>query len=364
MERFRSAISHNIGLQFDDTKLGFLGEVLERRLQKLARSNDAYLRSLEHESSRGEMSALARELTVCETYFFRNQEQFHALAEVVFPARMRVARTPPALRVMSAGCASGEEAYSIAIAAREAIADPSWSIAIRAVDLNPDVLARAARGRYSAWSLRETPPQIRARWFCHSGRDMIVADTVRAGVTFELGNLASDDPQLWPTSAYDVIFCRNVLMYFSPDQMRAAVARIARSLAPGGFLFLGHAETLRGISDEFHLHNSHETFYYERKASGGKGKSGRPEISAPSTRAVPSAVGAVAAHSGEVHQNVVWLDSIRASGARVAKLLDNPSLPEVATAIPNTARDVAPVLDLLRHERFAEALDAGARNSR
>ena len=70
-------------------------------------------------------------------------------------------------------------------------------------------------------------------------------------------NLASDDPALWQPATYDVIFCRNVLMYFSPEQMRAAIGRLAASLAPGGYLFLGHAETLRGISDDFHLCHTH-----------------------------------------------------------------------------------------------------------
>ena len=100
LERFRAAIIQRIGLQFDDAKLGFLGEVLQRRLDRLGRTSDAYLQGLEYQTAGGEISALARELTVGETYFFRNNEQFRALAEVVLPERMRVDRTPRVLRLL------------------------------------------------------------------------------------------------------------------------------------------------------------------------------------------------------------------------------------------------------------------------
>jgi chemotaxis protein methyltransferase CheR len=144
LERFRAAIVDRIGLQFDDAKLGFLGEVLQRRLDKLGHSSEAYVWGLRRGMANGEIAALARELTVGETYFFRNIEQFHALAEVALRERMVVERTPRSLRLLSAGCASGEEAYSMAIVARQTIADPSWGASIRAVDLNPAVLDRSS----------------------------------------------------------------------------------------------------------------------------------------------------------------------------------------------------------------------------
>lgn len=148
VERFRAAIIAQIGLQFDDAKLGFLGEVLQRRLDKLGRSGDAYLRDLEHQPSSREITALARELTVGETYFFRNREQFRALAEVVLPERIRVHPAPKVLRLLSAGCASGEEAYSMAMVVRETILDPACKVEIRAVDLNPAALEKAARALF------------------------------------------------------------------------------------------------------------------------------------------------------------------------------------------------------------------------
>jgi len=83
--------------------------------------------------------------------------------------------------------------------------------------------------------------------------------------SFDERNLVDDDPIFWRPDSFDVVFCRNVMMYFSPEVMSAVVARISRALAPGGFLFLGHAETLRGVSHDFHLRHTHEAFYYQRR---------------------------------------------------------------------------------------------------
>jgi chemotaxis protein methyltransferase CheR len=351
LERFRATIIRGIGLQFDDAKLGFLGEVLERRLDKLGRPGAAYLSELEQGRWHGEFTALAQELTVGETYFFRNNEQFRALAEVALPERIRANGAAPiglpkTLRLLSAGCASGEEAYSMAIVARTTVTDACCDVLIRAVDLNPSALAKAARARYSSWALRDTPADIQRQWFRPDGREMILDEALRAAVRFGAGNLASDDPELWQPGAYDVVFCRNVLMYFSPEQMCAAIARIAQSLAPGGFLFLGHAETLRGVSEAFHLRHTHGTFYYERKESIAP-SGPRPQQAMP--KSPPPAAAPVAA------LGAAWFDEIREASARVAALV-----PLTAAAIPlddpPPLWDVAPALDLLRQERFVEAL--------
>jgi chemotaxis protein methyltransferase CheR len=346
LERFRAAIIRRIGLQFDDGKLGFLGEVLQRRLEKHGRSGNAYLWDLEHGPSNGEIAALARELTVGETYFFRNNEQFRALAEVVLPERIRAHPLHKVLRLLSAGCASGEEAYSMAIVARETVADPSWDVQIQAVDLNPASLEKAARARYSSWALRDTPLDVQRKWFRPDGRDMILDETVRAAVNFDAENLVSDDSVIWAPAAYDAIFCRNVLMYFAPDQMRAVIARIAGSLAPGGFLFLGHAETLRGVSDEFHLRHTHETFYYEVKDS-----------TEPTWRRPPQFVPRSASGGASAALDEAWFETIAKASERVAALMPGPIAASPPAGPPLVHWDLAPALDLLRQERFAEALD-------
>ena len=344
--RFRAALIQQIGLQFDDAKLGFLGEVLERRLTKLGHSSDSYLRTLECQPSNGEFPTLARELTVGETYFFRNIEQFHVLADVVLPARMNARGAMSTLRFLSAGCASGEEPYSIAMVAKDTIALPPWEVEISAVDINPAALQKAQRARYSAWALRETPADVQRKWFRADGQDMVLDKSICGAVRFDAGNLASDDPELWQAGRYDAIFCRNVLMYFSPEQMRAVIARIARSLAPSGFLFLGHAETLRGVSDQFHLHHSHGTFYYTLK-DGSEVLERAPAQIAPKTLPVCAL---------PVALDQAWFDTIRMATERVAALVPGMPGDNIRAASP-LPWNVAPAFDLLGQERFADALN-------
>lgn len=345
LERFRAAIIQQMGLQFDDAKSAFLREVLQRRLARLACVSASYLDKLAINPPRDELAALARELTVGETYFFRHNDQFRALAEVALPERMRVREGSKNLRLMSAGCASGEEAYSLAIVAQQAIANPSWNVAIRAVDLNPAVLEKAAQAHYSSWALREAPADLQRKWFRMESRQLVLDERVRRAVEFNLGNLASDDPALWQPALYDVIFCRNVLMYFAPDQMRAAIARIAASLAPGGYLFLGHAETLRGISDDFHLCHTHDTFYYQRKERLGEGRPKDIHIKAAANLAEAPAL------------TTAWVDTIRQASERVASLVATAKVAEAPRQSEVKGWKLTPALDLLRHERFGEALD-------
>jgi chemotaxis protein methyltransferase CheR len=320
-ERFRALVAQRLGLAFDDGKLPFLTEVMARRLEATRLASDAYLAMLAQGGD--ELAALARDLTVGETYFFRNADQFRALADVLTPHT----------RILSAGCASGEEPYSIAMTARETLADPS-AVSIHAIDVNPDALDRARRGRYTTWALRETS-DARRRWFEARGREITVEAAIRASVTFQLANLVADDAGLWAPARYDVIFCRNVIMYFGLEQQSAVVARLARALAPGGYLFLGHAETLRGLSQDFHLRHTHDTFYYQRR-----GGADEPRVEIERVADAPSITEG-------------WVDAIREAAARV-EALTQPRDPRPVTV----QWDLAAVFELIRRERFADALAA------
>jgi chemotaxis protein methyltransferase CheR len=346
VERFRVAIARSLGLQFDDSRLGLLDEVLQRRLAGLRICADAYLSDLETGRAAAEPATLARELTVGETYFFRNGEQFRALAEIVLPQRMAARAGARTLRILSAGCASGEEPYSVAILLREAILDPSWEVEVRAVDLNPAALEKAARGRYSSWALRETPAEAQRKWFRRDGRELVLDAGIRAAVRFAESNLAGDDAALWQPQSLDVVFCRNVIMYFVADRARALLARIERALRPGGYLFLGHAETLRGLSDDFHLRHTHETFYYQRKESA-EGAAARPGYPVAPSRAAFDAVSNIDAS---------WVEVIQAASDRVAALASDVRQASQASPGLMPRWDLAGVFDLLRTEHFAEAL--------
>jgi chemotaxis protein methyltransferase CheR len=347
IERFRGIIAARLGLEFEDSKLAMLSELLRRRLEQSgAGESDGYLAQLEGGKHGKELDAICSELTVAETYFFRNLSQFHALSEVALPERVRCRAKEHKLRVLSAGCATGEEAFSIAILLEDAGLDGSWEVSIRAVDVNPAVLARAVRGRFSSWALRETPPELQRKWFHQQGRDFLLDETIRGRVVFEQRNLAGDDPELWQPRAYDVIFCRNVLMYFTDEQARAAVARISRSLAPGGFLFLGHAETLRGLSQDFHLRHTHDAFYYERSGNDAATPLAGSPIKTPRVPATPL--------NALVEDSASWVGAIHAAAQRIRTL----ARPPAADADRLQIWDLASALDHLESDRFSEALDS------
>ena len=206
--------------------------------------------------SRAQVDALAGHLTTGETYFFRDPAVFEALASQVLPALVQEKRgRAKRLRIWSAGCCTGEEPYSLAIALRQAIPDlKDWQLTILATDLNPRFLHKAAAGIYGQWSFRGVPEATRDAWFRRTpeGRFEILP-AIRKMVTFACLNLVED---VFPalsnnTNAMDLIFCRNVLMYFSQEQLRKAVANLHRSLVQGGRLVVSATEASREVFGEF-----------------------------------------------------------------------------------------------------------------
>ncbi len=355
LERFRAAVTRLLGLAVDDARLPQLAEVLQARARAARADVPAYVDRFERGAGREEIVAVGGALTISETYFFRNIEQFHALREVVLPERSRAAGGGSRLRILSAGCASGEEAHSLAICAAELLPGPPWRFTVRGVDISPAMVERARAAAYAAWALRETPPEVMARWFRPSAPGSRPDDALRETVEFEVRNLAEEDGDLWAPGAYDVVFCRNVLMYFSPEAARRVVARAARSLRPGGYLFLGHAETLRGLSDAFHLCHTHGTFYYRVRGAGeGAVAPPAPAAGSRSTTREPDPV--------PPPEPGAWPETIRRAADRVRALTARSVVP-AAAPFPRAvaggagAAGVAVALDLLREERFGPALD-------
>lgn len=354
VERFREVLSRRLGLAFEDARLPHLAEVLRRRAEALGLDSGGYVDRLSRVPPREELGALSQTLTITETYFFRNLEQFSAFREKALPDLLARRGGMRRIRILSAGCASGEEAYSLAICTREAVSDPSWEVIVRGVDVNPAMIEKARSAKYSTWALRETPADVQRRWFRADGRDFVLDESVRGAVRLEQRNLAEDDPDLWSAGVYDVVFCRNVLMYFTPEGMRGLASLIARSLAPGGYLFLGHAETLRGLSNDFHLLHTHGTFYYQRK--DGPGSPALPTLPADRREGRPLCHLSAVPEVGDT-----WVDAIRRASERIRTLTEchrEPAGSPVAGAVPpGRSWDVGEGFDLLRQERFAAALE-------
>jgi chemotaxis protein methyltransferase CheR len=322
LDRFRDVLARRLGLHFDENRLGFLADVLVRRGGASLLDRQSYLQRMEVSSPRPELSALAEEVTIGETYFFRNGAQFKALAEVAIPQRLRALAGSRPLRLLSAGCSSGEEPYSLAITCRELLPDAA-AFSVLAVDVNPAALARATRARYGSWSLRETPAAVQRRWFQADGREQVLDRSSLGEVSFQEKNLSLEDSELWAPRTYDVVFCRNVLMYFTPASAQAVVARIHRALVPGGYLFMGHAETLRGVSEDFDLRHTHDTFYYQSRTQ-------------PAPAAAPTP----------------WTEVVQASAERVERL--GEAMVSSTSAPPP---DLSAALALLEEERYSEALE-------
>lgn len=264
--RFRSVLAVQLGWVFDDNDVPQLTEALRRRVDAVGLPPTAYLRRLAGGGWDSELTALAEDLAINETYFFRHGEQFRALAEVVLPERLEDRRAQRVLRMLSVGCSSGEEAYSMGIVAREAQPDPDWIVAVLGLDASPAVLRRAEHAVYTAWALRETPDGIRERWFRPVDGDYVLDPRIRAAARFRRYNVATEDELLWRAGQYDVIFCRNLLMYLTPELRDSLVGRMTRALATGGYLFLGHTDSLGTRPEGLEPQHTHRTFYYRRSA--------------------------------------------------------------------------------------------------
>ncbi|MBI1943737.1 MAG: methyltransferase domain-containing protein [Betaproteobacteria bacterium] len=351
VERFRSLVTERLGLAFDDTRLGMLAESLRRRVEANGGAGEPYLRLFaEERNSAEELRQLARDLTVTETYFYRNAEQIRAFVEVALPQHFAACAGIRQVRVLSAGCASGDEPFSLAMAIREFGSEAAERVSITAVDVNPAMLEKARRAHYTDWSLRELPDVLRARWFSANGTGFALDESLRRAVVFEERNLAPPDPELWRARSWDVVFCRNVLMYFDPVLALALVERIAGALTEGGHLFLGHAETLRGLSNDFHLCHTHGTFYYRLKGGGPE-----PRLSAP---AVPAARQTARPEPPQVDDAATWVEAVRRAAARIEALADASRALARKPAAQQSRRapDLTLALELLRRERFDQVL--------
>jgi chemotaxis protein methyltransferase CheR len=347
LERFRSALGERLGLWLDDTKLPELSALLSRRAGARELAPAQYLAVVD-DTARGseERRVLAQELTITETYFFRQGDQLTALADQL------EAHTGP-LSILSAGCASGEEPYSIAMTLRARLPHLAAHATIRAVDINPAILERAKAGVYSSWALRETPESVARRWFRRQGSNTFALDReIRASVTFQERNLIEQNQELLTPATYHAIFFRNVVMYFTPRAQAEVIARLAQALTPGGVLFLGYAETLRGLSTAFHLRHSRNTFYYQKRE-------GSPAAALPRARDADRQATVEATDELGLH----WFEAIAQASERVRKLTTTSHrevVDRTADRAPEAgaAFDLEPAFALLRKERFGDALDA------
>jgi chemotaxis protein methyltransferase CheR len=249
LPRFSQFLAQQMGLHFPPERWSDLmrGMVTAAREFRFADVDACMQWLLSTPLSQSQIEILASHLTVGETYFFREPQVFEALQTHILPALIASRRQSGIrLRIWSAACSTGEEAYSIAILLQQLIPDyKQWNITILGTDINPHALRKAVSGIYGEWSFRNTQPWLREKYFLPlvGGRYQIISQ-VQDMVTFAYLNLAEDAyPSLANnTNAMDIIFCRNVLMYFEPGLAAKVVRQHYQSLLDGGWLIVSPAE--------------------------------------------------------------------------------------------------------------------------
>ncbi|MDR7505834.1 MAG: protein-glutamate O-methyltransferase [Armatimonadota bacterium] len=252
-ERLRRLALELTGIALGPGKRTMLEARLSRRLRALGlRSFGEYYRLLERQGPADEERVrFVNALTTNKTEFFREAHHFAFLREQWAPARRRqAAGLGSRVRLWSAGCSSGEEPYSIAMTLLEALG-PAWDFRILASDIDTEVLARAQAGIYTREELARVPVALRRRYFVPTAgpERMRIRPEVQARVVFRQINLLAEP---WPIrTRFEIIFCRNVLIYFDRATQRRVVERFARVLAPSGLLVLGHSESLLGLATGF-----------------------------------------------------------------------------------------------------------------
>ena len=273
--RIRDLIYQNAGIFHPDHRLRFLEERCENRMRELeVESARDYLHVL-ISPSRGtaELIKLLNEVTVGETCFFRNQAQLDGLQSVVLPEILRSRKDSPVhhLRVWSAGCSTGEEPYTLAMMLLEQQSHllKGWTFEVVATDLNEKSLELAEMGEYREYSLRHVNGYFRQKYFEPAGEKLRVSAAARARVSFRRLNLL-EDARIATIKNVDLIFCCNVLIYFDTASKRRVLRHFYENLLPHGYVFLGHSESMFGITNDFRLvHLPSSTAYVkaeERKA--------------------------------------------------------------------------------------------------
>ena len=274
LARLSEFIAEHIGLHFPGERHGDL----ERGMRSAAREfghadvESCVRRLLGSPLTREQVEVLANHLTVGETYFFREKEALAALERQILPPLLQARRRGERrLRLWSAGCCTGEEPYSIAITLARAMPDiDDWNVSILATDINPAFLRKASAGIYGEWSFRNTAAELKSAFFEPAGeRKWQLAERVRSMVSFEYLNLARDSfPAVENgTNAMDVVFCRNVLMYFEAARGRQVLEKLALCLMPEGWLFLNPIESSRLAISQLAAVNLGGAFAYRKSAT-------------------------------------------------------------------------------------------------
>jgi chemotaxis protein methyltransferase CheR len=298
---FQDLLTEMSGLHFEESRSQSLHLALWQRLQH--RGHDSYREYYNllkfHPEGRAEIRELLDLITIGETYFFRNKAQFDVLMGFVLPEIMqrKLHSQDKCIRVWSAGCSGGDETYSIAIAMMEVVPSyDQWDISILGTDINRNGLGCAKEAIYGEKHIGHLPKEYLGKYFKAGGPPYLLNASVRESVQFEYHNLAKDPFLHEGMQNADVIFCRNVIIYFDGQTTERVIDNFHHCLAQDGYLFLGHTETLWQITQKFERVEFPQTFLYKKRLvpfqeDAMKPFIGLPEIAIGDLTLPPASIG-------------------------------------------------------------------------
>jgi chemotaxis protein methyltransferase CheR len=257
------------GMVFNETKRYYVERRVNDRMAATGSRSFAGYFGLLRGNAQGENELFVNALTVNETYFFREEHQLQSLTADLLPERIRNKRAGDAIRIWSVPCSTGEEPYSLAMWLLEnwPLVD-DYEIEIIGSDIDTSVLQHAREGLFGKRALMRLPPRLVGRYFSPAvDEQWQIVDDLRSSVQFSAANIV-ERGETQAFGRFDVIFCRNVLIYFDDASRRMAAENLYENLLPGGFICLGHSESMSRISPLFNVRQFADAIVYQRPAGG------------------------------------------------------------------------------------------------
>lgn len=258
--KFAQFIHDIAGIYLKETKITLLSNRLRKRLkEKNFETFEEYYNYIKNSQDQIEINEMLNAVSTNETYFFRNAKHYDALIDKIVPELISKRRTP--IKIWSAGCSSGEEAFTLCMLLDEKGYLDRTKVEIYGSDINTGVLEEAKRGIFDDKRLRTTPEKYKNKYFRHLGDDVYELDKKIVNfVKFERINLKRDKF----SDLYDVIFCRNVMIYFEKEDQQKIVEKFYNALNKDGYFIIGHSESLYFISNSFkYMKISDAPIYYK-----------------------------------------------------------------------------------------------------
>ncbi|GAB4373598.1 MAG: protein-glutamate O-methyltransferase CheR [Calditrichia bacterium] len=274
-EVFRDLIYNKSGIYLSDKNKKIFENRIQKRLHqlKIDTYEDYLSQIIQGRTNNDEVNYLVDTITVKETLFFRNMSQLRAFEKVVFPEilKNKLNVEGGSIRILSAGCSSGEEPYTIAIILHDKFQKEMNTVNLEIVgmDISEQILNEARQGIFSAHALQEVDSYFREKYFSRVDNGYHLSEDIVKMVKFQIGNLM-DEGNLHLLGNFDIIFCRNVLIYFDRNSKARALNSLSNLLNPGGFLFVGRSESLHGIPHNLKLIHFQNAMGYQKPGNPKK----------------------------------------------------------------------------------------------